>query len=162
MMVHYLTGRSVNLSPNFGLLRYGVWSWDSGYSSLLVLHSPSGAMFSISPAAWAHGQLLSNSAAPTFSAWKSNSLSGTFLCFMIGFQRQQSTKILHQIEISTVRKEYSYAEEWLMAENQPTLREETRVFDAEFPFKDWIICLFLSCWVTFKSLFFPHTKTFAI
>ena len=29
-----------------------------------------------------------------------------------------------------------------MAENQPTLREETRVFDAEFPFKEWIICLF--------------------
>lgn len=44
-----------------------------------------------------------------FSAWKSNSLSGTPLCYIIGFHRQQSTKILHQIEIATVCKNDTYA-----------------------------------------------------
>lgn len=40
--------------------------------------------------------------AQTFSAWKSNSLSRPLVCFMISFQGQQSTKIQHQIEISTL------------------------------------------------------------
>lgn len=48
--------------------------------------------------------------AHTSSAWKSNSLSRTPVCFMIAFQGQQSTKILHQIEISTVWKNDTYAQ----------------------------------------------------
>lgn len=64
--------------------------------------------------------------AQTFSAWKSNSLSRTPVCFMIGFQGQQSTKILHQIEISTVwGKMTPLHTKWWMAENQTIRWEET-------------------------------------
>lgn len=97
--------------------------------------------------------------AQTFSAWKSNSLSRTPLCFMIGFQRQPSPKILHQIEISTV-----WGEKWHQCTLNDSIKSDHRM-GGDLVMKMIALShtrssVIWSCWITFhvhKSWYSPHT-----